>query len=224
MSKFRFKDLGYAAFGATLSLVFPKATKKLKHEALLKRIAAYNSRRDRVEAINRLEGEALDHLAAITTKARTRCNHKKGGSLGRLTAKAWHYNGFTPTERLHPDGRVSLDFSDQNGLTRWEGEWSGENSYISGQGDAEQYAVSKHVFANGDMHIRCLRCGKNWKPGDEGYEEAYKFPTLNCISTSIQWGVGEQGSMIGKPHDERPDSEDEQKFQARYKAALGNRS
>ena len=35
---------------------------------------------------------------------------------------------------------------------------------LAGQGHDSQYAILKHKFANGDWWIRCLRCGKTWKP------------------------------------------------------------
>lgn len=41
---------------------------------------------------------------------------------------------------------------------------SGMEAYQGGQGDSPQYAVIKHIFANGDMWIRCMRCRKTWKP------------------------------------------------------------
>ncbi len=41
---------------------------------------------------------------------------------------------------------------------------NGAEAIIGGQGDDSQYAVMKHQFANGDIWVRCLRCGKTWKP------------------------------------------------------------
>lgn len=40
----------------------------------------------------------------------------------------------------------------------------GHQGYTQGQGVSDQYAVLKHVMMNGDMWIRCMRCGKTWKP------------------------------------------------------------
>jgi hypothetical protein len=40
----------------------------------------------------------------------------------------------------------------------------GQNGIVAGQGDDSQYAVIKHTFLNGDVWVRCLRCGRTWKP------------------------------------------------------------
>ena len=37
-------------------------------------------------------------------------------------------------------------------------------SALSTGGNAAQYAVIKHQMINGDMWVRCLRCGKTWLP------------------------------------------------------------
>ena len=40
----------------------------------------------------------------------------------------------------------------------------GQMAYVNGQGNSPQYAVLKHRVNNGDFWIRCMRCGKCWKP------------------------------------------------------------
>jgi hypothetical protein len=84
---------------------------------------------------------------------------------------------------------------------------NGANGVIGGQGDDSQYAVMKHTFANGDMWVRCLRCGKTWKPvnrtafaSDElylkavaQYEAAVNFQTRNVPSSSIQFRFSDNG-------------------------------
>jgi hypothetical protein len=69
------------------------------------------------------------------------------------------------------------------------------------QGTDSQYSVLKHMMPLGDIFIRCLRCGKWWKPPvkekfkTEGayvlavleYQAALDFPTHNTMSTSIQF-------------------------------------
>ena len=83
---------------------------------------------------------------------------------------------------------------------------NGANGVVAGQGDDSQYCVRKHIFANGDMWIDCLRCHKTWKPvmphwfeTQEGYlgavaeyEAAKNFPTRNQTSSSVafKWGDG----------------------------------
>ena len=77
----------------------------------------------------------------------------------------------------------------------------------NGQGDDSQYAVLKHTFANGDMWIRCLRCGKTWKPpvhraykSEEEYKAAWvmyelakNFQTRNTPSSSYLFRYSDNG-------------------------------
>lgn len=82
-------------------------------------------------------------------------------------------------------------------------------------GNAAQYAVMKHQMINGDIWVRCLRCGKTWNPPVESnfffntkgqrvapkdgvfstekfnraveeYKRATMFETNNSMSTSVQ--------------------------------------
>lgn len=86
---------------------------------------------------------------------------------------------------------------------------------LSEGGNAAQYAVMKHLMINGDLWIRCLRCGKTWNPPveknfffdakgrnvapadgnfDKGkfdkaveeYKRAIMFETNNSPSSSVQ--------------------------------------
>jgi hypothetical protein len=50
----------------------------------------------------------------------------------------------------------------------------------------QQMCVIKHQMADGSWYIRCIRCGKTWKPGTPGYTEAVLFPTRNISSGAIQ--------------------------------------
>lgn len=92
-----------------------------------------------------------------------------------------------------------------------------------GQGVSPHYAVIKHSMMNGDLWIRCQRCGKTWKPpikadympngiyaenpdrdgniGIEGYvkaltdyETAKGFPTNNSPSSSQQFKWSDNGA------------------------------
>lgn len=91
---------------------------------------------------------------------------------------------------------------------------NGASGVQLGQGDNPQHAVIKHSMLNGDLWIRCQRCGKTWKPpikgdyaeggllaklGIEGYvqalteyETAKVFQTNNSPSSSqqFQWSDG----------------------------------
>lgn len=92
----------------------------------------------------------------------------------------------------------------------------GLDGFANGQGTDSQYAIIKHTFGHGDTWIRCLRCGKTWKPpvksqfyfNDRGinvavqdgvfnkekyeeaireYKEALNFQTRNVPSGSYQF-------------------------------------
>lgn len=85
---------------------------------------------------------------------------------------------------------------------------NGVQGVLGGQGDDSQYAVLKHTFANGDMWVRCLRCGKTWKPPirsqfqtEEDYmkvfvewQTACNFQTRNVPSASVRFGYSDNGA------------------------------
>ena len=89
---------------------------------------------------------------------------------------------------------------------------NGAQGLILGQGHDSQHAVIKHTFANGDMWIRCMRCGKTWKPvmrenctSDEHYlrvmaeyQAAVNFQTNNTPSSSIQFRFTDNGDFYRK--------------------------
>ena len=80
---------------------------------------------------------------------------------------------------------------------------------VGGQGHDSQYAVLKHTFANGDMWVRCLRCGKTWKPpvhraykseeeyriAQAVYEQAVDFQTNNTPSSSYVFRYSDNGEF-----------------------------
>jgi hypothetical protein len=84
---------------------------------------------------------------------------------------------------------------------------NGLQGILGGRGDAGQYAVIKHTMSNGDMWVRCLRCGKTWKPplersfknpsdfikAEAEYKIAIDFQTLNSPSSSAQFNFSDQG-------------------------------
>ncbi len=86
---------------------------------------------------------------------------------------------------------------------------------LSTGGNSNQYAVMKHQMINGDIWVRCLRCGRTWAPpveanfffdgsgrqvapkdgvfsrskferAQEDYLKAQMFETNNSMSTSVQ--------------------------------------
>ncbi len=84
---------------------------------------------------------------------------------------------------------------------------NGAAGIIGGQGDDSQYAVLKHKFANGDTWVRCLRCGKTWKPpvrslykteaeferAKDTYTAAFNFQTRNSSSSGVIFGYSDGG-------------------------------
>lgn len=87
---------------------------------------------------------------------------------------------------------------------------NGVAGIIGGQGDSLDYAVIKHVFLNGDVWVRCLRCGKTWKPPIKAdfktddayqlalmkYEQAKDFSTKNSTSSSYQFRYSDNGEYF----------------------------
>ena len=98
---------------------------------------------------------------------------------------------------------------------------------LSTGGNAAQYAVLKHQMINGDIWVRCLRCGKTWAPpvmnnfffdakgrsvapvdGEfskdkfekavEDYKKATMFETNNSMSTSVQCRFSTVDAETGK--------------------------
>lgn len=58
---------------------------------------------------------------------------------------------------------------------------------VNGQGTDSKYAVIKHRLPWGALMVLCMRCQKQWLPGDTGYEEAVGYPTDNKMSASSQF-------------------------------------
>jgi hypothetical protein len=93
----------------------------------------------------------------------------------------------------------------------------GANGVIGGQGDDMQYAILRHVMGNGDIWVRCLRCGKTWKYPLASeystkaeydlalaeYRTMLKVQTRNHTSGThtFSWGVvqNESGKLEGGP-------------------------
>lgn len=62
-------------------------------------------------------------------------------------------------------------------------------NYGKVNGDDWQYAFIKHTYPWGDTWVRCIRCGRTWKPADPDYDWAMRAPTNNRPSTSTQFRV-----------------------------------
>ena len=81
--------------------------------------------------------------------------------------------------------------------------------YVGGQGNSSDYAVMKHTMCWGDMWVRCMRCGKTWKPPVEKffdtkeeylkefaeYQTAVNFQTNNSGSSSYQFRYSDNGAF-----------------------------
>jgi hypothetical protein len=92
---------------------------------------------------------------------------------------------------------------------------NGAAGVVGGRGDSPDFAVIKHTFANGDMWVRCQRCGKTWKPpvkrafinadgvfNEESYRIAYEryelakeFQTKNSPSSAYVFRYSDNGEF-----------------------------
>lgn len=96
-------------------------------------------------------------------------------------------------------------------------------------GSEDQYAVIKHQMINGDIWVRCNRCGRTWAPpvesnfyfrggkavapvdgifsverfkaAQEDYQRAVQFPTRNTMSGSVQCRFQKFNLETGKLED-----------------------
>jgi hypothetical protein len=101
-------------------------------------------------------------------------------------------------------------------------------------GNSPQYAIMKHMMINGDIWVRCLRCGKTWNPPVQSnfffdakgkkvapadgkfdlakfqtavdeYERAVNFETNNSMSQSVQCRFSKFDVASGKMVDAAED-------------------
>lgn len=84
---------------------------------------------------------------------------------------------------------------------------NGANGIVGGKGDAPDYAVAHHTFANGDTWVKCLRCHKTWKPpvrkehksiesyeiAQQVYRSALELQTRNTPSGGVQFRYSDGG-------------------------------
>lgn len=105
-----------------------------------------------------------------------------------------------------------------------------DNHVLATGGNSSQYAVIKHQMINGDIWVRCLRCGKTWAPpiernfffdekgrlvapvdgtfdkakfaaAVEEYRRATMFETNNSMSTSVQCRFEQVDPETGRKFD-----------------------
>lgn len=86
---------------------------------------------------------------------------------------------------------------------------NGIPGYVGGQGNDSNYAVMKHTMCWGDVWVRCMRCGKTWKPPVEKffdtkeeylkayveYQTALEYQTNNSPSSSYQFRYSDNGAF-----------------------------
>ena len=86
---------------------------------------------------------------------------------------------------------------------------NGAGGVVGGKGDSPDYAVLMHTFANGDTWVRCLRCGKTWKPPVKSdhktqesynaalaiYKQAVNFQTKNTPSKGVIFQYSDGGEF-----------------------------
>jgi hypothetical protein len=114
-------------------------------------------------------GRCLIEMDRNHAHRQSQCNHRKGGLISRRT------------------------------ITDAGGEKTHTTYTMPNKGTSPLYAVIKHQFSHGDIWVRCLRCGKWWKPPLRSqyktdrdfwramfeYEEALNFDTNNTTSGGV---------------------------------------
>ena len=130
-----------------------------------------------------------DEFQLRTAKANGRCLTSMDRSQAHRQANCTHRKGGTIVDLEHPE------------------------RYL-GKGNSPSYAVIKHQMIHGDIWVRCLRCGKWWKPPIRSqykmdrdfwramfeYEAALNFETNNVMSSSVQCKFVTT-SQDGRQHD-----------------------
>lgn len=130
-----------------------------------------------------------------------------------LKREARRQTSFTNGETLK-----SLGLSDIQTQKRCNHRKGGDGlqGIVGGRGTDSQYAIMVHTFCHGDTWIRCLRCGKSWKPpllktyqtagrselkaqelyvaAAAEYQAALNFQTNNKPSSSVVFNFSDHGN------------------------------
>lgn len=100
----------------------------------------------------------------------------------------------------------------QNKCTHRKG-GNGIQGFMQGKGQKDDHCFQKHMFANGDVWQRCLRCSKTWKPpvrldftavdgtfnqagydlAKQVYNAALSLSTNSVMSAGTQWRFSDDG-------------------------------
>lgn len=161
-------------------------TKLLQMEAEMKELEL---------AAKRLE---VEERTANLQDARERLEERQ---LKRETKEARHRINGATLKQIQANDTMS-----QNRCNHKKG-GNGAQGVVLGQGDDSQFSVYKHTFANGDTWVRCLRCGKTWKPPLKSvyaaetdylkafveYQTALNFQTRNVPSSSVAFRFSDNG-------------------------------
>lgn len=120
----------------------------------------------------------------------------------------------TKRQRSYTNGQVLMqnnlaDAAHQRRCNHRKG-GNGADGIIGGKGDDNQYAIIDHTNLASERWIRCLRCGKTWKPVSESwfktkeeylqvmseYYAALNFQTKNSPSSSQQYRFSDNGAYF----------------------------
>jgi hypothetical protein len=196
---------GAPAATAPAAAVKAKAPEKTKAELLAEETAAIaleNAKMDRELKLLELEEKRLTVEAAKANLQDTRERLDERQLKRGVLASRSKTNGATISALAANAKKV------QNRCNHKKG-GNGIPGYVGGQGNDSNYAVMKHTMCWGDTWIRCMRCGKTWKPPVEKffdskeeyikefaeYQAALNYQTNNSGSSSYQFRYSDNGAF-----------------------------
>jgi hypothetical protein len=196
---------GAPAAAAPAAAAKAKAPEKTKAELLAEETAAIaleNAKMDRELKLLELEEKRLTVEAAKANLQDTRERLDERQLKRGVLASRSKTNGATISALAANAKKV------QNRCNHKKG-GNGIPGYVGGQGNDSNYAVMKHTMCWGDTWIRCMRCGKTWKPPVEKffdskeeylkefaeYQAALNYQTNNSGSSSYQFRYSDNGAF-----------------------------
>jgi len=196
---------GAPAAAAAPAAAKAKAPEKTKAELLTEETAAIaleNAKMDRELKLLELEEKRLTVEAAKANLQDTRERLDERQLKRGVLASRSKTNGATISALAANAKKV------QNRCNHKKG-GNGIPGYVGGQGNDSNYAVMKHTMCWGDTWIRCMRCGKTWKPPVEKffdskeeyikefteYQAALNYQTNNSGSSSYQFRYSDNGAF-----------------------------
>jgi hypothetical protein len=196
---------GAPAATAPAAAAKAKVPEKTKAELLAEETAAIaleNAKMDREFKLLELEEKRLTVEAAKANLQDTRERLDERQLKRGVLASRSKTNGATISALAANAKKV------QNRCNHKKG-GNGIPGYVGGQGNDSNYAVMKHTMCWGDTWIRCMRCGKTWKPPVEKffdskeeyikefaeYQAALNYQTNNSGSSSYQFRYSDNGAF-----------------------------